>query len=231
MAKSLMDTYWNRTMISMRLDMKFVVFAVLAVGGLSACDMNMYHETYITPKKMEVREERFYAEAPASEVSDAYLQTTATIYEQSGRGPLQAAVTYDPGSSSNTAKKASGKARVIADALHANGVDDVDVSIMPVVGQGDESQVLFSYDSYKVTPPDCALMPGMETTSIDPDPTYRLGCSVSTVLAKQIARPKDLAGQVDANTTSDGRRAAKIVEIYRAGSKDKKLEGESASGK
>ncbi len=218
-------------MTAMRPDIKFVVFLALILGGLTACDTNMYHETYITPKKMEVRESRFYAEAPASDVDGAYLQTAATIYEQSGRGPFQAVVTYDPDSSSNTARKASGKATAVSDALRGNGVDEVEVSTMPVVGQGSVSQVLLSYDSYEVTPPDCDLMPGMEGNSVDPDPAYKLGCSVNTILARQIARPKDLVGQVDENTTSDGRRAAKIVEIYRAGSKDKKLEGESASGK
>ena len=58
-------------------------------------------------------------------------------------------------------------------------------------------------------------MPGLEdglTTEKIGD--YRFGCSVDTMLAKQIYRPADLQGSAGADD-GDGRRASNSVEYYR----------------
>ena len=52
---------------------------------------------------------------------------------------------------------------------------------------------------------------------------------IETMIAKQVARPKDLLGQENTDTYTEGRSAANIVEGYRYGAKNEKLDGESAS--
>lgn len=204
---------------------------MVALLSLPACDIGMYHKTYVSPNRMQVRETEYFEKVPIEAINADYLDAAAVTYSQTGRGPFEIAVVYDPQSKTNTAMHAARKAKLIAEQLHASGVMDIDAGILPVYAQGEDSYALLSYDSYTALPPEnCTLMAGMENTEIEADPNYKLGCSVNTILAKQIARPKDLAGQVDKNTTSDGRRAARIVGIYRSGSKDSKLEGESASG-
>jgi type IV pilus biogenesis protein CpaD/CtpE len=60
------------------------------------------------------------------------------------------------------------------------------------------------------------------------DENYRFGCTLDTVVARQV-RPKDLAGRGGDDVMNDGRRNANIVERYRTGEPNKALEGESAS--
>ena len=94
-------------------------------------------------------------------------------------------------------------------------------------------KALVRYDSYSALPPeDCGPMPGLESTEdVSFDENYRLGCSVDMLTARQIARPKDLLGREQQETTSDGRRGSNIVETYRTGTPNEPLEGESATGK
>lgn len=210
-------------------NIRLFLFSLIAFAALSACDM--YHKTYVSPNKMQIVETSYSEQVPLGLVNDSYLEVVAGKYDQQGRGPFDLTVAYDPASKENNAARAGAEASKIAGKLARNGIKDMNVSIMPAHEHGETMSVLMSYDSYEARPPeDCGLMAGMEGTQIEADPNYKLGCSVNTILAKQIARPRDLAGIVDESPTSDGRRASKIIEIYRAGSKDQKLEGESASG-
>ncbi len=211
-------------------DIAFLFVALVALIGLSAC--GMYHETYISPHKMQVQEKNFFQQASLSEISDARLADVAQDYDKHGKGPFELTVTYDPQSKTNTAMRASGNVSRIGSELRQNGVPEVNASIMPVYQSGGVSNVLMSYDFYEALPPkDCTTLDGIETTSVEADPGYKLGCSLNTVMAKQIVRPKDLAGSDNTDKDTDGRRSANIVEIHRSGVQNKPLEdSESASG-
>ena len=107
---------------------------------------------------------------------------------------------------------------------------DVNTTILPVKGSGNISRALVSYDTYAVkVPDDCEMMDGMEDRNVDPDEDYKLGCTRDALFAKQIANPKDLTGRSVDNQTSDGRRAANIVDRYRTGEPNAALEGETVS--
>ncbi len=219
----------NKTNRVRRLNVALVLFFILALTGLSACEM--YKESYFTENRIKMQKDSVDRQIPTIEVREPFLDQLAKDYVKKGKGPLDIAVSYDPQSSVNTAAKATDMASTLASVLRRYGVDNMNVSILPVAMQGNNSQVFVSYDSYDALPPDdCPVMGGIETRDIESDPGYRLGCSVDTIMAKQVARSKDLAGQSGEDPTTDGRRSARIVEVYRAGSKDAKLEGESATG-
>lgn len=74
-------------------------------------------------------------------------------------------------------------------------------------------------------------MPGTGDLAVEPDPKYRLGCTIQTLTAQQISQPKNLEGQDNVDATTDGRSSANIVEIVRSGAENKPLDGENASGK
>jgi pilus biogenesis lipoprotein CpaD len=210
------------------MDIALLLFALVAMVGLTGCEM--HHETYMTPNKMEVHETQFNAQASVSEMNEYYLVAVAQEYDKNGNGPVDLTVTYDPKSRTNTAMRASANASRIGSVLRGNGVPEVNASILPVHASGGVSNALLSYSGYEVTPPkDCSMIDGLEYNSVEANPDYKLGCSMNTVMAKQVARPKDLAGTKVDEPTTDGRRNANIIERYRVGEPNEKLEGEGAS--
>lgn len=204
------------------------IAAVSALIFMGACDM--YHETYMTPNRIQIEERQFEDTRKVSEASDAYLDAIANNYTAKGVGAVDLTVSYDPFTGKRSADNASAAANKIAERLEERGLRGARVSIKPVTGMGSASDVTIAYTAVNALPPkDCALMDGIESTTSEPDPTYKLGCSVDTFLVEQVARPKDLAGRVSDDTTSDGRRAANMVEMYRGGMGNKPLEGEKAT--
>lgn len=223
-----MDIYWNETMNVIRLDIALaLLMGLFAFLGLSACDLET--ETSLSHNRMQVQPDQFFEQVPVSAVDESYVDRTVIDYRRQGAGPMDLTVTYDPVSKSNTAMKASARASDIAAVFARRGLADVKASILPVQDQGDGSSLMVSYDSYKALPPrDCPMMRGAEDRDFRPEEDYRLGCTLDTVMARQI-RPKDLAGRESADQKTDGRRNANIVEVYRTGTPNKALEGETAS--
>lgn len=205
-----------------------VGFVVLAVMALSACDL--YEEGHLTPNRVQVEEEKFMEKIPVAEFNDATTAGLATHYRRHGDGPIDLSVVYDPSSRTSTAMSASTHASRLVSAFRKQGISNVNANILPVNGHGDEAVALVSYTSYNaMAPKDCTVMSGVDSTDIRIDEEYKLGCTVETVFAKQIARPKDLKGQ-GSDRTTDGRRSNNVVERYRTGVPNEPLEGESSSG-
>lgn len=190
----------------------------------------MYQETYVTPNKIQIEQSVFDDTRSLAQVNDAYLDSLADEYNRTGTGPVTVSVSYDPFAKANTAPQARAVAENIAKQLGSRGVGSANVAIMPVSGSGAVSNLSVSFVTYNALPPkDCTLMDGIETRHAESDPNYKLGCSVDAMLVQQVARPKDLAGRAGDDATSDGRRAANMVDLYRGGLGNKPLEGESAS--
>ena len=189
----------------------------------------MYAASHFSENKIRVEEEKNVQEVALADLTPSVLQGVAAHYRKHGDGPLSLRVSYDPHAHDLTAMGASEKAASIVAALREEGVVDVDARILPVRDAG-QSSAIFSYLSYSALPPeDCTLMAGLESHSAEADEDYKLGCSVNTMFARQIARPKDLKGRANSDV-SDGRRAANQVEVYRTGVPNDPLGGESASG-
>ncbi|GJL85052.1 MAG: hypothetical protein DHS20C02_08270 [Micavibrio sp.] len=207
----------------------FTVIAILAASAsLSAC--NLYEEGHITENRVQVIEERFVEEVSLEEATPGYISGLARHYEKHGDGTVDLSVTYDPHSRSNTAMNASQSAAGLVKNLRKEGVRNVNADILPLQGYGDESMVVVSYMSYRAeAPKDCGRLSGFEDTDISHDKDYRMGCTVETMFAKQISRPKDLLGVGRVDPTTDGRRAGNIGDLYRSGARNEPLEGETAS--
>jgi len=205
-----------------------VMTGLVGLAALSGC--SLYQDGTVTEHRVQVIEEKFVEEVPLTKVNDQYIVGLSRHYEKHGDGPIALTVAYDPHSKSNTAMKASHAAARIVRGLRDQGVRDVKADILPLQGQGDEALVVVSYLSYKAAAPkDCGVMPGIKDTDIGHKEEYRMGCTIETLLARQIARPKDLLGRGRVDPTSSGRKAANIGDIYRGGVGNAPLEGLSAS--
>ena len=205
--------------------------SVLTVGFmLQGCEQIVHSESKLSTSKLQLEEDVFQEDVAVEQMDDAYIASLAQHYAQQGDGAVELTVTYDPKSKTKTAMHAGQHIARISKAFRKNGVENVNTMILPVKGQGDNSRAIVSYSSYELTvPDDCTMMSGYSDRNVDPQEDYKLGCTRDSILAKQIARPKDMGGQTKDWKTSDGRRAANIVDRYRTGEPNPELGGESAS--
>ncbi len=206
------------------------VFFGAAVFLLSACSLHAPGK--ITENRIRVEKKTFIQELDTDFVTADFLSNLATHYNKHGRGPINLMMGYDPQSRQNNAMAVSDTASEIARILRGRGVGYVEPSVIPIKDLGEKSRTIISYTYYDaLVPKDCDVLVGYrKDMQIEADDEYKLGCTIETVFAKQIARPKDLAGHVDENDMSDGRRSSNIVDVYRAGVRNESLGGESASG-
>lgn len=195
---------------------------------LTGCDL--HEPTKLSQNRVQVEEEQFSDTLPISHLNDAALSGLAHHYRKHGDGPLELTVTYDPKSSKSNAMHASDEAARLSKALRSNGVSNVHAGILPVMNSGHQMNAMISYTAYNaLAPKDCDVMPGVRDYTVDADEDYKLGCTIETTFARQIARPKDLKGQSDTGGLTDGRRSANTVEVYRTGVPNEPLNGESAT--
>jgi len=210
------------------LNLKSARIVLLALPLLvSACALD--EPTKFKQSTVRVQEEKIEHTIAAADLNQTALAGLAAHYTKHGDGPMNVTLTYDPQSKVNTAMKASDMASEVSAILRKEGVHDLHLSILPVQNSG-ELQALVSYTGYNaLAPEDCEILPGIENRNVVAEDAYQIGCSVDTLFARQIARPKDLLGQEN-GAYSDGRRAANVGELYRGGLGNQPLGGETASG-
>ena len=213
--------------------LKFAVNAGLAFlsFAISGCSKDLYEPPTIKESSVQVKEESFIQDVAMSEVNEEFIAALARHHSKYGGSTMDLLVTYDPRSYRNTAMNATNSAADIATSLRDYGVTDVNASVMPIKSQGDEARLLVTYDAYSArAPEDCDYeMPGMGNSPLEEDRKYKYGCTIDTLLAKQIARPGDLLGRGQQDNTTDGRTSTNIVDLYRSGAQNEPLEGEVAS--
>tara|TARA_R110002095_G_scaffold90802_1_gene79188 strand:+ start:8042 stop:8728 length:687 start_codon:yes stop_codon:yes gene_type:complete len=206
-----------------------LAFMSLSVGGCMGVDL--YEPPTINESRIQVEEETFFQDVAVDDVDDAYLGMLARHYTKHGGSPMDLIITYDPRSYRNTAMKATDMAASIAGSLRGYGVSKVNAGVMPIKSQGDEARLLVTYDSYNARPPEGCdnNMPGMNKSPLEHDERYKLGCSIDTLVARQVSKPSDLLGRGKTETKSDGRPISNIIDLYRVGTPNTSLDGEKAS--
>lgn len=202
-----------------------------AVLLLGACDAVVYNiPTEVNQERAEVYRDQVDFEVKTSALGAGHIQNMAKEYWRYGQSPMHVTVTYDPESRANTARNASEQAARIAGALRQQGVKSLDVDTMPVRGLGEESTTLVSYGRLKArAPKGCDATLDMDFVTFEQMDDYKLGCSIESHLAKQVARPKDLLGE-DAMDSAEGRYSANNLETYMSGKPNEPLQVETTSG-
>lgn len=198
---------------------------------VSGCSRKLYQEGTLIENRVQVEETSFSEKIPAYEFDRVYAQNLGQYYRTYGAGRVDFSVLYDPQSKINSAIKASQEVKRITNLMEEYGVYDYEANILPVKNLGDRAELIITFDSYEAqAPAGCDTMPGFSDTDLGRDDAYKMGCTVETLFARQVARPRDLLGNDDAGETTDGRRASNIGELYRSGVPNKPLDGQSASG-
>lgn len=206
----------------------FLLLGVWIAFGLMGC--SLHAPDHFTNERVQIEKKDFADTVALSKIDEQAVRKAADHYLRHGEGPFDLTVTYDPAMTSG-AMKASDEAARLTGLLRKNGVDDIQASILPVKNSGAEMKALFNYTAYNaLAPADCDLLPGVNSRIVEAEEGYKLGCSVETLYARQIARPKDLRGQTAEGELFDGRRSSNVVDVYRTGVPNEKIEGESSSG-
>jgi type IV pilus biogenesis protein CpaD/CtpE len=202
-----------------------LVFAGLFM--LAGCSMQT--ESSLTTERVNLKTEIYRGSVPTDDIDDKYLEGLSRGYWRYGDGGMEITVTYDPRSSLNTAMDATNNAASIAARLRELGVTDVSAGILPVKDQGDGSETLLRYKMITAHPPSgCGKMPGLEDSENLYRSDYKFGCSIETMLARQISRPKDLAGDV-VMAPADGRREIAVIDGHRSGAIRGMISGETTT--
>ena len=210
--------------------MRHILNAGIAFLSLSLVGCNLHTPTDITDQRVQVHEEMFTEDMLLADVDDAYLGALARHYTKHGGSTMDLIVTYDPKSYRNTAMTATNKISDISETLRDYGVTDVNAGIMPIKSQGDDAHMVVSYSALTAHAPEgCVSMSGTDGQPLGYNEDYKLGCSIKTMVARQVSKPAHLLGRGNVDSTTDGRSSTNIVDLYRNGAQNPPLDGESAT--
>ena len=187
--------------------------SALSLAGCTKMDM----PTTATTERIQLVTENHSKTYAVADLTAAQFDEMADHYVRYGADQAEIIVGYDPRSKKNTAMRATDNLHRVSDELSKRGVKSVKASIQALENSGDKSEMIIGYTSMTAQGPnDCAMMPGYENNHVTADYDYKLGCSVETMIARQVAHPADLAGRAP-ETDADGRRTGIVVEPYRSG--------------
>lgn len=194
------------------------LFMMIAAALLPAC-ARQTAPSMMNTSKPQLLPETALQQVPVKNVNAGYIHRLAEEYDRYGASTLQLSLAYDPAAKNYSAVKAFQALARIKAGLAEVGIRNV--SAETVKAEGEEPVLMVSYDAVRAAAPaGCRNMPGFDdglTTEKIGD--YRFGCSVDTMLARQLYRPSDLAGN-DGHDPADGRRASSGVEYYRQVERD-----------
>jgi type IV pilus biogenesis protein CpaD/CtpE len=208
--------------------MDMMRFSLLCVSLLCVTACSLTPETWVNSDRVEIHNDQFTDSFAVSDLNENTLRAIAGVYGRYGDGPMLIGLT----------SRNSKDAERITRTLKKYGVGDVRVD-RQTPARGAKEMALISFPAIVAkAPQSCGMMPGADGITTLPDSgqgkgPYGFGCTVETMLARQVHKPKDLLGRSGFETNADGARAETIVS--RRGYYDDKpnqpLEGEQSSGK
>lgn len=219
--------------------MQKILLALSATIMLSGCTALVESDPWVNQAgRAQVSEDQFTDAFDTAKLDAGMLHAIGNYYDRFGNGTMNVVVSYDPQSRINTLPKAERALAAIQKGLARNGVHDMKGALSVVKGSGDVSTTLVSFPALTASAPQgCGTMPGYMDPSQDiPNdtnikPPYGYGCTIETLLAKQVARPADLMGKQGFETNGDGRRAERVLSTrgYYGDQPNQKLDGERVS--
>jgi type IV pilus biogenesis protein CpaD/CtpE len=180
---------------------------------LSACDANkpwLMEPSKLTPNQVSLVQSRYIAKKPLADFTSDDVKIAAKTYKRNGAGPLYVVIAHSDTAKGDTSQRTA----QLATDLERAGINARDIvsSTVPLTTQ--TPIALIAFDTLEAQKPEgCTLgMPGVASLpGQESDFDYKLGCGVKDNIAKQIAKPKDLKGVAGLGGTTDGERAANIV--------------------
>lgn len=186
----------------------------LALGGCSASQRIMTEPATTASPLIELKQDYAVTRLNPNQLDARSFGEIAKHYQRTGSGPVYAVIAYNP---DVKAGKTDMMQRDVKTALNQVGLHNS--KTVALATNTDYPFVLVGYDALIASAPDQCKghdMPGHQTaTKMDDD--YPLGCTVTGMMAKQIADPRDLRGRAGVGASADAERGANQVVTYRSG--------------
>jgi type IV pilus biogenesis protein CpaD/CtpE len=195
---------------------ELLTLGFLTLMMMTGCGRDyLYVPTMKTDQPITVKRADYQKAYKGVDLNDDILYGEAERYRSHGDGNIEILVTYDPSLGGGAADAATNKLVEISEFMRKNGVTQFTTHMMPVANS--DPQVLFSYKSYTAHgPKDCKSMMDM----YDDDPVqfreYDHGCATNSMIAAQVARPKDLLGS-DRLSPGNALRSDGAIDRYTSG--------------
>lgn len=195
---------------------------------VAACDLST--RTQVSADQIRLMDKVQTISAPARQVDMRLVQSVADEYHKGSTGGIDVVLGYVSRSAADeSAARQSGDAYL--NALRKAGITDpVRVSYVPVDQERLTNDAVISYRrTVAEAPANCTDIPGLNgSVKLAVASKYPMGCATKTMMGKMVSRPQDLKG-VAGTGDDEARRQGAVVEKYKAGVKNEKLEGINAS--
>lgn len=203
--------------------------AVLALASvlLAGCDVTM--PSQVRTGDLRLTEEVKTQTMSAAHVDRERVDMIADDYAHTGRSDMAIVVSYLKGHPRNEVE-AEARGRALKKAFTDAGVKRLRVDYAPVTDDAYAGQALVTYTAVAARPPeDCTSITGHNgADTLERMHKYQIGCANKEYLSKMIVNPEDLLGRSGV-PDGDSRRQGTIVEKYKSGTPNEKLEGMNAS--
>ena len=208
--------------------MKKTLLLAFCLMALGACDVS-------TPSQIGIGQIRLQ-ESVRTEVVDVHAVDLARVnilsddYQRNGEGGMRLIVSYlNNGRDALVTAQKQGEA--YRKAFAHRGVSSLDISYVATSVQEEAGVGLVSYTVLAALPPEkCKIpIPGSQgSETVDNAMAYEIGCENQAALSRMISQPRDLEGR-GGTPDGDSRRQSEVVEKYRSGEPNEKIEGFNAS--
>lgn len=202
------------------------MLTVMSVLGVAACSVEM--PTNVTQHRVQVHRDAFALELPSRQLTQDHLEAVVEDYRLNGEGGVDVVIGYDPEAGEQLSAKARDELARVVGAFSAYRIEPLEGAVLPVKDMGHDVTVLISYGrAFANAPKGCEMMPGSDGATVSSLPDYKMGCSVEILMAKQAARPGDLAGRTPDMGLNDGMRLGNKLSGYKQGLRPERLYGET----
>lgn len=191
---------------------------------LAACSPQ-YTPPMMNNSQIQLSRSTMMEQIDLADINDGLLSALADHYSKKGSGVLDLTMTYDPASKNFTAMDAVHKLNGVKASLKKKNITNIKMQTMSI--PNGKASLLVSYDIVEaLSPSECqTTMPGVDTRSTTRFMgEYKFGCSVDTIISRQIAHPSDLEGTSGLGQR-EGRRDAAILDGYNKGVPREPIQG------
>lgn len=198
-----------------------------AVFILAAC--NPTAPSQVQTGKIQVKEQMVAETLDARRVDAGRVNVIADNFIRNGRGSMTLTVSHASGDKAKTTAESRGEA--YRKEMEKRGVSGISVVTVPVADAQYADRVIVTYKALTAEKPEgCRKIPGYQgAESLDDGiKQYQFGCEIQTNISKMISDPSDLLGKAG-TPDGDSRRNGTIIEPYRAGTPNQKIQGMQAS--
>ncbi len=193
---------------------------------LTGCDVS-------TPSRVETGQMRLLdrmktVNIDPQRLDEDQMDAIGDDFRRNGKGEATLVMSFMQGIDNEVAAKAHGNR--IKKALAAEGIKNVKIDYVPVDNEDFAGKAILSYDSTVAAAPEgCGRLTGYQgAETMESMRDYQFGCENMSIISQMVSRPEDLMGTSGA-PDGDSRRHGILVERYKSGTPNPRLEGMNAS--